>query len=75
YSQIEEPAKPIKSVKHAKSYTNFHVGDTVLHKKFGQGRIMAFSGEGKNKKATIFFSLYGRKQLLLEYANLEKKSF
>ncbi|MBQ6269428.1 MAG: UvrD-helicase domain-containing protein [Bacteroidetes bacterium] len=75
YSQIEEPAKPIKSVKHTKSYTNFHVGDTVLHKKFGQGRIMAFSGEGKNKKATIFFSLYGRKQLLLEYANLEKNSF
>ena len=53
-------------------YTKFKLGDMVKHSKFGKGKIISIIGEGKNKKAIILFALYGHKQLLLEYAKLEK---
>jgi DNA helicase II / ATP-dependent DNA helicase PcrA len=33
----------------------FHVGDDVLHTKFGEGRIAALSGEGERAEATVDF--------------------
>ncbi len=51
----------------------FHVGDDVLHPKFGEGRIMALSGEGERAEATVDFVDEGRKHLMLAYAPLVKR--
>ncbi|MFO7962262.1 MAG: UvrD-helicase domain-containing protein [Nitriliruptoraceae bacterium] len=51
----------------------FHVGDDVLHPKFGEGRIMALSGEGERSEATVDFVDEGRKHLMLAYAPLVKR--
>jgi DNA helicase II / ATP-dependent DNA helicase PcrA len=52
--------------------TEFHVGDGVMHTKFGEGRIAALSGEGERAEATVDFHDHGRKHLLLAYAPLVK---
>ncbi len=48
----------------------FHVGDTVMHTRFGEGRVAALSGEGERSEATVDFDKAGRKHLLLAYAPL-----
>jgi len=45
-------------------------GMEVLHEKFGRGKVIHVEGIGPNKKATIFFSGFGQKQLLLRFARL-----
>jgi DNA helicase II / ATP-dependent DNA helicase PcrA len=50
----------------------FTVGDTVVHTKFGSGRIAALSGEGERAEATVDFADAGRKHLVLAYAPLVK---
>jgi DNA helicase-2/ATP-dependent DNA helicase PcrA len=45
-------------------------GMTVEHSKFGKGKIVALEGQGPNKKATVFFSGIGNKNLLLRFAKL-----
>ena len=47
------------------------VGLRVKHSRFGTGKILNLSGEGSNKKATVFFNEIGQKQLLLKFAKLE----
>ena len=46
-------------------------GISVKHSRFGEGKVLNISGEGSNKKATIFFNGIGQKQLLLKFAKLE----
>ncbi|MEC7863985.1 MAG: 3'-5' exonuclease, partial [Bacteroidota bacterium] len=46
-------------------------GMQVKHSKFGEGKVLSISGEGSNKKATVFFNGIGQKQLLLKFAKLE----
>ena len=48
------------------------VGDDVLHPHFGRGRIEGLAGAGINARATVVFAREGRKQLLLQYASLER---
>jgi DNA helicase-2/ATP-dependent DNA helicase PcrA len=50
----------------------FREGDTVLHTRFGQGRIAELSGEGERAEATVDFEAAGRKHLILAYAPLVK---
>jgi DNA helicase II / ATP-dependent DNA helicase PcrA len=50
----------------------FRAGDTVIHTKFGEGRITALSGEGERAEATVDFLDHGRKHLVLAYAPLVK---
>jgi DNA helicase-2/ATP-dependent DNA helicase PcrA len=47
------------------------VGDTVMHAKFGKGKVLALEGSAPNEKATVFFPSVGQKQLLLKFAKLE----
>ena len=47
------------------------VGDTVMHAKFGKGKVIALEGTAPNEKATVFFPSVGQKQLLLKFAKLE----
>jgi DNA helicase-2/ATP-dependent DNA helicase PcrA len=50
----------------------FSLGDTVMHTKFGEGRITGLSGEGERAEAQVDFAKAGRKHLLLAYAPLVK---
>ena len=43
---------------------------TVLHQKFGQGKVVEIEGTGANKKATVAFAAVGNKQLILKFAKL-----
>mgnify|MGYP004649109193 CR=1 FL=1 len=50
--------------------SKLQVGSLVHHDRFGDGEVIAIEGEGGNAKATIAFSLFGQKQLLLKFAKL-----
>lgn len=48
------------------------VGDMVIHPHFGRGKVEQLTGAGINARATVVFVREGRKQLLLQYASLER---
>lgn len=48
------------------------VGDTVRHKNFGTGRVVAFEGSGKSTVAKVNFRGGNTKRLMLRFAPLEK---
>ncbi len=50
----------------------YALGETVSHKKFGKGMVLALTGSGENLKVTVSFPNHGKKQLLAKMANLEK---
>lgn len=70
-------AKSTPSVK--TESTPFEASDTsglltgmkVEHPKFGIGKVVSVDGSGPNKKATVFFSQIGNKNLLLRFAKLK----
>jgi DNA helicase II / ATP-dependent DNA helicase PcrA len=66
-----KPVSQVTSSARDTSGINFMVGDNVEHKDFGGGKITTISGEGSNKKATIFFPGLGAKQVLLAFAKLK----
>ena len=49
---------------------SLQVGMQVEHDRFGKGKVISVEGLGANKKATVFFSNVGQKQLLLKFAKL-----
>ena len=51
--------------------SNIKNGSQVKHSRFGEGKVLSISGEGSNKRATVFFNGIGQKQLLLKFAKLE----
>jgi DNA helicase-2/ATP-dependent DNA helicase PcrA len=52
--------------------SDFKIGDRVKHSQFGEGKIVNLGGAGTQRKAMVHFNSVGRKQLLLQYAKLEK---
>lgn len=46
------------------------VGAKVRHDRFGEGEVVAIEGDGGNAKATVAFTHFGQKQLLLKFARL-----
>jgi DNA helicase-2/ATP-dependent DNA helicase PcrA len=46
-------------------------GMTVIHSRFGTGKVLQIEGEGINRMATVFFKDSGTKQLLLKFARLK----
>ncbi len=46
-------------------------GMSILHQKFGKGKILQIEGAFPNSKATIFFRDAGQKQILLKYAKMK----
>jgi len=50
----------------------FRVGDSVFHKKFGQGVIMDCFPDKSDLVVTVAFDDIGVKRLLLSLAHLEK---
>jgi DNA helicase-2/ATP-dependent DNA helicase PcrA len=47
-------------------------GDTVVHRQWGQGEVVAVSGQGDRATAEVDFPGLGRKRLLLRYAPLTR---
>lgn len=45
-------------------------GDVVEHQRFGKGNVVNVDGEPGNRKATIEFEEFGKKQLVLRFAKL-----
>ena len=54
------------------SGAGLEVGTHVMHPHFGRGQIEQLTGAGINARATVNFAREGRKQLLLQYASLER---
>lgn len=54
----------------ASDLSGLHVGAKVRHDRFGEGEVMAIEGDGGNAKATVAFTHFGQKQLLLKFARL-----
>jgi DNA helicase-2/ATP-dependent DNA helicase PcrA len=46
-------------------------GMTVLHERFGKGKVLKVEGKAPDLKATVFFPTAGQKQLLLRFAKLQ----
>jgi len=49
----------------------FQFGTNVEHDRFGKGKVLQLSGEGNDRKASIFFPKHGSKTMLLRFANLK----
>jgi DNA helicase-2/ATP-dependent DNA helicase PcrA len=54
----------------AKQDWPFQLGQTVNHKKFGQGTVVSFEGSGEHTRVQVNFHRAGAKWLVLAYANL-----
>lgn len=50
--------------------SGLQVGAKVRHDRFGEGEVTALEGSGNNAKATVSFTHFGQKQLLLKFAKL-----
>ena len=50
---------------------NLHVNMTIQHEKFGEGKIIEIDGKNDNAQATVIFSGFGKKKLLLKYAKIK----
>jgi DNA helicase-2/ATP-dependent DNA helicase PcrA len=49
----------------------FRLGQSVRHKKFGEGTVVSFEGSGEHARVQVNFHEAGSKWLVLAYANLE----
>jgi DNA helicase-2/ATP-dependent DNA helicase PcrA len=48
----------------------FKQGMTVTHPEYGPGKIVALSGSGKNRRATIQFATVGQKKIILAHSSV-----
>lgn len=51
--------------------STLQTGMEVLHEKFGEGKVVSIEGSGANKIASIFFSAYGVKKIMLKFARVK----
>ncbi|MFK5240776.1 hypothetical protein ACI3PF_07100, partial [Lactococcus lactis] len=52
---------------------DWQIGDTAIHRKWGEGMVLGISGSGKLILSSIFFPEVGMKRLLAAMAPIEKK--
>ena len=50
----------------------FKLGERVGHRKFGEGTVLNYEGNGSNARVQINFDEYGTKWLVMGYASLTK---
>jgi DNA helicase-2/ATP-dependent DNA helicase PcrA len=48
----------------------FRQGQCVLHPEYGPGKIVALSGLGQNRRATIQFATVGEKKIVLAHSRV-----
>jgi DNA helicase-2/ATP-dependent DNA helicase PcrA len=63
---VESPEGPLPRV----SPDVFRQGMTVAHPEYGPGKIVALSGSGKNRRATIQFATVGEKKIILAHSTV-----
>ena len=74
--QVQRPWASPKAPEYRKSNSNikqdwpFQLGQSVSHKKFGNGTVISFEGSGEHARVQVNFHRAGAKLLLLAYANL-----
>ncbi len=67
---------PISSPKPSASeaeMVDWKIGDTAIHRKWGEGMVLGVTGTGKNMELKINFPEVGMKRLLAAMAPIEKK--
>ena len=69
-TRVETAASALPSSAPASDLSGLHLGTKVRHDRFGEGEVIAIEGEGGNAKATVSFTHFGQKQLLLKFARL-----
>ncbi|MDR1200220.1 MAG: exodeoxyribonuclease V subunit gamma [Tannerellaceae bacterium] len=67
---VEPPITPPEQTAPPADISGLKVGMKVRHDRFGIGEITAIEGNAGNTKATVHFSNFGQKQLLLKFARL-----
>jgi len=67
---VNEGTKPETDTGPPSNVEEIQSGMTVIHERFGQGKVVGIEGNGPNKKASVFFQGIGQKQLLLKFARL-----
>jgi len=68
------PSRPSRRRTSSKSVENelgIRLGQRVRHKKFGDGVILNFEGQGAHARVEVNFEEAGTKMLVLSYANLD----
>lgn len=50
---------------------SLQVGMEVMHEKFAEGKVVSIEGTGANRIASIFFTNYGVKKIMLKFARLK----
>lgn len=68
--QFNQPKQVTQSFSH--SEYPFKIGSQVLHKKFGNGVVLAYEGSSNDLRVQVQFANAGTKWLALEFAKLEK---
>jgi len=63
----DEPELPASSL----DFLDWRKGQLVRHPEFGVGRVLWIQPRNRRTHAGVYFSAYGEKTLVLEYANLE----
>ncbi len=81
FSRIVSPASPKPISQPVQSHpiepfipddaNTLQTGMEVLHEKFGEGKVVSIEGSGVNKIASIFFSAYGVKKIMLKFAKVK----
>ncbi|MGM9794653.1 MAG: ATP-dependent helicase [Candidatus Aphodosoma sp.] len=72
YKKIERPSQ-IEEINEALvNGVPYHVGDNIIHDKFGIGVIASITNDISGCKAVIDFDDYGKKSLLLKLARIKK---
>ncbi len=51
--------------------SGLQTGMQVAHEKFGEGKVVSIEGAGANRIASIFFSSYGVKKIMLKFAKVK----
>jgi DNA helicase-2/ATP-dependent DNA helicase PcrA len=65
---MEPSVTPTEQASLPEDISGLKAGMKVRHDRFGAGEIIALEGSGGNTKATVHFSNFGQKQLLLKFA-------
>ena len=64
------PARPVRANQQQSEWP-FSLGQSVVHRKFGEGMVVNFEGSGEHARVQVNFNQAGAKWLVLAYANLE----
>ena len=72
---IARPASPVSRLRNQRATeipeTDIRLGQHVFHKKFGEGIVINYEGQGKQARIQVNFKAEGDKWLVYQYARLQ----